>query len=35
MLAAVSEPYADRPEYARFTLPPQPGERVSETFCGT
>ncbi|WP_367159184.1 protein adenylyltransferase SelO [Kozakia baliensis] len=32
MLAAVTTPYEERPDYAR---PPSPQERVWETFCGT
>ncbi len=35
MLDAVTRPYEDRPEAARFAEPPAPEERVLETFCGT
>jgi uncharacterized protein YdiU (UPF0061 family) len=35
MLDALSRPYADDPELARFTTPPRDEERVLQTFCGT
>ncbi|HQU63234.1 MAG TPA: YdiU family protein [Nitrosomonas sp.] len=35
LLAAVSEPYADLPEYAAYRTPPAACERVHQTFCGT
>ncbi len=38
LLDAVTRPYddrADRPELGRFAEPPEPEERVLETFCGT
>ena len=35
LLAALSDPYADIPEYREYTLPPEPIERVYRTFCGT
>ncbi|MCP5252356.1 MAG: YdiU family protein [Burkholderiales bacterium] len=35
LLAAVSEPYADLPEYAAYRTPPSACERVRQTFCGT
>jgi protein adenylyltransferase len=38
LLDVVTRPYddrADRPELARFAEPPEPEERVLETFCGT
>ena len=28
-------PYEDQPEVAAYALPPQPSERVLQTFCGT
>ncbi len=35
LLKALSEPYADRPEFAQFERPPTPEEIVTQTFCGT
>ena len=35
LLDAVARPFEDRPELERYTLPPQPEERVLQTFCGT
>jgi uncharacterized protein YdiU (UPF0061 family) len=38
LLDVVTRPYedrADQPDLARFAVPPKPGERVRETFCGT
>jgi len=35
LLAAVSEPYADLPEYDAYRMPPSISERVRQTFCGT
>ena len=35
MSAVLARPYLERPEFARYADPPQPGERVLETFCGT
>jgi uncharacterized protein YdiU (UPF0061 family) len=35
MLAALADPSADRPEFALYEQPPQPEERVLQTFCGT
>ena len=35
LLAALQQPYAERPEYAGFMQPPQPAEKVLKTFCGT
>ncbi|WP_207790813.1 protein adenylyltransferase SelO [Thermaurantiacus tibetensis] len=35
LLAAVTRPYAPRPEDAPFRSPPLPHERVLATFCGT
>jgi uncharacterized protein YdiU (UPF0061 family) len=31
----LAQPYLDQPEFAAFALPPQQGERVLRTFCGT
>ena len=35
MLTVLSRPYEERPEFSGYALPPQPQERVRETFCGT
>jgi uncharacterized protein YdiU (UPF0061 family) len=35
LLAVLAKPYEDQPEFARYADPPQPHERVLETFCGT
>jgi len=35
LLAVLSKPYQDQPEYAAYTEPPRPEERVCQTFCGT
>jgi uncharacterized protein YdiU (UPF0061 family) len=35
LLDAVTRPYDDRADFARFAEPPKPEERVLETFCGT
>lgn len=35
LLAAVTNPYADAPEYQDYRTPPLPSERVCQTFCGT
>ncbi|MBW3554495.1 MAG: YdiU family protein [Gemmatimonadetes bacterium] len=35
LLAVLSRPFDDRPEFARYAEPPDPHERVLETFCGT
>ena len=35
LLAVVTRPYDDQPEHATYTTPPQPHERVLQTFCGT
>jgi uncharacterized protein YdiU (UPF0061 family) len=31
----LSRPYEDQPAFALYTEPPQPDERVLQTFCGT
>jgi protein adenylyltransferase len=33
--AVLAKPYDDQPEFAAYADPPQPGEEVRETFCGT
>jgi uncharacterized protein YdiU (UPF0061 family) len=35
LLAAVTNPYIDAPEYRDYYTPPLPSERVYQTFCGT
>jgi len=35
LLAALSRPFEDQPRFARLLEPPQPSERVLQTFCGT
>jgi len=35
LLVILAKPYDDQPEFARFATPPEPAERVLQTFCGT
>jgi uncharacterized protein YdiU (UPF0061 family) len=35
LLRVLSRPYEDEPEFAQYATPPEPHERVRETFCGT
>jgi len=35
LLAVLSKPYEDLPAYADYAEPPQPHQRVHQTFCGT
>ena len=35
LLLALAKPDEDHPEYAEYRLPPEPGEGVYQTFCGT
>jgi uncharacterized protein YdiU (UPF0061 family) len=35
LLAVVARPYEDQPAFADYADPPQPGEEVRQTFCGT
>ena len=35
LLAVVQRPYDEQPENSEYALPPQPSERVLNTFCGT
>ncbi|WP_331373698.1 protein adenylyltransferase SelO [Sinorhizobium chiapasense] len=35
LLDVTSRPYEDRPEHAAYAAPPEPGEEVLQTFCGT
>ena len=35
LLTILSRPYEDQPAFAEYANPPQTGERVFQTFCGT
>jgi len=35
MLTVLSRPYEDQPGFESYALPPEPGDRVYQTFCGT
>lgn len=35
LLAAISNPYINAPEYRNYTAPAEPTERIYQTFCGT
>jgi serine/tyrosine/threonine adenylyltransferase len=35
LLKVLSRPFDERPGFERYTLPPEPDERVLQTFCGT
>jgi uncharacterized protein YdiU (UPF0061 family) len=35
LLAVLSQPYREQTAFAAFANPPQPSERVLQTFCGT
>ena len=35
LLTILSRPYEDQPAFAEYASPPQAGERVFRTFCGT
>lgn len=35
LLAALAEPFEERPEFAEYEAPPRPDEVVERTFCGT
>ena len=35
LLEAVTHPFDPRPEWTHLAVPAQPGERVTQTFCGT
>ncbi|WP_115420716.1 YdiU family protein [Ensifer sp. M14] len=35
LVDVTSEPYKDQPRFAAYADPPQPGEEVQQTFCGT
>jgi serine/tyrosine/threonine adenylyltransferase len=35
LIEVLARPYEDQPDNLEYTQPPQPGERVLKTFCGT
>ena len=35
LLTVLSKPYADQPAFAAYAEPPEPHQRVLQTFCGT
>jgi uncharacterized protein YdiU (UPF0061 family) len=35
LLEVLAKPFEERPGYERYALPPQPDQRVYQTFCGT
>jgi serine/tyrosine/threonine adenylyltransferase len=35
LLTVLSKPYEDQPQFADYAAPPQPDQRVLQTFCGT
>jgi serine/tyrosine/threonine adenylyltransferase len=35
LLTVLAKPYEDQPAFAAYTEPPEPHERVCQTFCGT
>ena len=35
LLLVLSRPYEEQPAFEAYAAPPQPGERVLQTFCGT
>jgi serine/tyrosine/threonine adenylyltransferase len=35
LLAVLSKPFEDQPQFAAYAEPPQPDQRVLQTFCGT
>ena len=35
LLTVLSRPYEDQPAFAGYAEPPQPDQRVLQTFCGT
>ncbi len=35
LLAVLSQPYQDQPEFERYAAPPRPDQVVHQTFCGT
>jgi uncharacterized protein YdiU (UPF0061 family) len=35
LLGILQHPYDDQPEVSEYAQPPEPSERVFQTFCGT
>jgi serine/tyrosine/threonine adenylyltransferase len=35
LLTVLSKPYEDQAEFAAYANPPEPDQRVLQTFCGT
>jgi len=35
LIAVLAKPYEDQPAFAEYADPPQPEQRVLQTFCGT
>jgi uncharacterized protein YdiU (UPF0061 family) len=35
LLTVLGKPYEDQPEFSDYADPPQPDQRVLQTFCGT
>ena len=35
LMSVLATPFEDKPDRERYTLPPQPGQVVRQTFCGT
>jgi uncharacterized protein YdiU (UPF0061 family) len=35
LLTVLSRPYEEQPAFAHYAEPPEPHERVRQTFCGT
>ena len=35
LIAVLAKPYEDQPAFAAYADPPQPEQRVLQTFCGT
>jgi uncharacterized protein YdiU (UPF0061 family) len=35
LVTVLSKPFEEQPFYARYSDPPEPQERVLQTFCGT
>jgi uncharacterized protein YdiU (UPF0061 family) len=35
MLSVLLRPFDDQPRFEAYAAPPQPAERVLQTFCGT
>ena len=35
LLTVLARPYVDQPDFAAYADPPEPDQRVLQTFCGT